>query len=237
VNLFTGITGNQSNGVWTAELASAATGLTDSTFQSAGLAFQTFNFEYRLTDGCAYDSVIGKVKIYPPSSAGADGTLTVCRNQPVDLLFGLGGNVDFGGQWRNPSNAVLPQSQINSSNIPGQYNYSYISGNGVCPNDTANVLLNVLANCNWLSLDEEANANMTIMPNPTTGIVYLKTSGSTETYTYQVLDLEGRLIEEKVNSIVGNTQVEINLTGKEVGVYLIRVFNDNADKVYRIVLQ
>jgi hypothetical protein len=52
-----------------------------------------------------------------------------------------------------------------------------------------------------------------------------------------VLDLEGRLIEEKVNSIVGNTQVEINLTGKEVGVYLIRVFNDNADKVYRIVLQ
>jgi hypothetical protein len=237
VNLFTGITGNQSNGVWTAELASAATGLTDSTFLSAGLAFQTFNFEYRLTDGCAYDSVIGKVKIYPPSSAGADGTLTVCRNQPVDLLFGLGGNVDFGGQWLNPSNAVLPQSQINSSNIPGQYNYSYISGNSVCPNDTANVLLNVLQSCNWLNIDEEAFANMSIMPNPTTGIVYLKTSGSTETYTYQVLDLEGRLIEEKVNSIVGNTQVEINLTGKEVGVYLIRVFNDNADKVYRIVLQ
>lgn len=237
VNLFTGITGNQPNGVWTAELASAGTGLTDSTFQSAGLAYQTFNFEYRLTDGCAYDSVIGKVKIYPPSSAGADGTLTVCRNQPVDLLFGLGGNVDFGGQWYNPSNATLPESQINSSNIPGQYNYSYISGNGVCPNDTANVLLNVLANCNWLNIDEEAIANMSIMPNPTTGIVYLKTSGSKETYTYQVLDLEGRLIEEKVNSIVGNTQVEINLTGKEVGVYLIRVFNENADKVYRIVLQ
>ena len=148
VDLFTSITGNQANGVWTAQLASAATGLSGSTFQSAGLAFQTFNFQYRITDGCAYDSIIGQVKIFPPSSAGSDGTVTVCRNQPVDLLFGLGGNVELGGVWYNPSNVSITESQINASNIPGQYNYVYITGNNVCPDDSSTVLVNVQAGCN-----------------------------------------------------------------------------------------
>jgi hypothetical protein len=237
VDLFTAITGNQANGVWTAQLASAATGLTGSTFQSAGLAFQTFNFQYRLTDGCAYDSIVGQVKIFPPSSAGSDGTVTVCRNQPFNLLAGLEGNADLGGQWYNPNNATLASPSIFSSNIPGQYNYSYVTGNNVCPDDTAGVLVNVLANCNWLGLDETEMSNLSLYPNPTNGLVYISNEGSSVVYNYTILDAQGRVIANANNAIKGAAKTEINLQGKETGIYMIRVFNENSEKVFRVVLQ
>jgi hypothetical protein len=237
VNLFDAITGYQPNGVWTAQLASAATGLTDSTFQTDGLAFQTFNFQYRITDGCAYDSIIGKVKIFAPSSAGSDGTVSVCRNEPFNLFAGLGGNADMGGQWLNPSNAVIATPSIFSSNIPGQYNYTYISGNGVCPNDTATVLVDVDPDCNFLTVDQIALENISLYPNPTNGLVYISNEGSSVVYNYTILDAQGRVIANANNAIKGAAKTEINLQGKETGIYMIRVFNENSEKVFRVVLQ
>jgi hypothetical protein len=237
VDLFTSITGNQANGVWTAQLASAATGLNGSTFQSAGLAFQTFNFQYRLTDGCAYDSIVGQVKIFPPSSAGSDGTVTVCRNQPFNLLSGLEGNADMGGQWYNPSNVAIATPSIFSSNIPGQYNYVYITGNNVCPDDSATVLVNVLSSCNWIGLDETEMSNLSLYPNPTNGLVYISNEGSSVVYNYTILDAQGRVIANANNAIKGAAKTEINLQGKETGIYMIRVFNENSEKVFRVVLQ
>jgi hypothetical protein len=231
VDLFTAITGNQANGVWTAQLASAASGLSGSTFQSAGLAFQTFDFQYRLTDGCAYDSIIGQVKIFPPSSAGTDGTVTVCRNQPVDLLFGLGGNVDLGGQWYNPSNASIAQSQINSSNIPGQYNYVYITGNNVCPNDSATVLVNVQDSCNWLGLEELTGSNVILYPNPTTGILNV-TLSEIETINAVVYNAQGKLILTVNNLKNGST---IDLSSVETGVYMVHLNTEKATMIQRVV--
>jgi hypothetical protein len=212
-------------------LASAATGLSGSTFQSAGLAFQTFNFQYRLTDGCAYDSIIGQVKIFPPSSAGTDGTVSVCRNQPVDLLMGIGGNVDLGGQWYNPSNSAINASQINASNIPGQYNYSYVTGNGVCPNDTAGVLLNVQANCDWLGLDELTGTNVTLYPNPTTGNLNV-TLSDIETVNAVVYNAQGKLILTINNLKNGST---IDLSSVETGVYMVHLNTENTSVMQRVV--
>jgi hypothetical protein len=231
VDLFTAITGNQANGVWTAQLASAASGLNGSTFQSAGLAFQTFNFQYRLTDGCAYDSIVGQVKIFPPSSAGSDGTVSVCRNQPIDLLLGLGGNVDLGGQWYNPSNATIAQSQINSSNIPGQYNYAYITGNNVCPNDTATVLVNVLSTCNWLGLDELSSSSVTLYPNPTSGDLNVQLN-SIETINAVVYDAQGKLILTANNLKNGSS---IDLSSVETGIYMVHLSTENATMIQRVV--
>jgi len=237
VNLFNGITGYQSNGVWTAELASAETGINDSLFNSAGLAYQLFDFEYRLTDGCAYDSIVSQVRIFPPSSAGNDGTITVCRNEPVDLLSGLTGNVDTQGSWYDPSNALMPSSWIDASNIPGQFNYDYITGNGVCPNDTANVLLTVNGSCNYLDIQEMYFNDLTLYPNPTNGIIYISNEGSTESFNYTIMDIDGRIIETETSIINASAITEINLTGKVNGVYLVRIYNTNAEKVYRVVLQ
>ena len=224
-------------GVWTAEVPAAGTGITDSLFNSSGLAYQLFDFEYRVTEGCAYDSIVAQVDIYEPSSAGDDGTITVCRNEPYDLLSGLNGTADLGGTWYNPSNQPLASSAVVSSNIPGQYNFVYIAGNGVCPDDSALVLVNVDASCNYLNVDEMFFATMTVMPNPSNGVFNVANTGSTEVFNFEVTDMEGRIVLAKDAAINGSTTTEINLTGKVTGMYMIRVYNDNAEKTFRVILQ
>lgn len=237
VDLFDGITGNDAGGIWTAEIPAAGTGINGSDFSSAGLAYQVFNFEYRVTEGCAYDSIVSQVEIWAPSSAGTDGTIDVCRNEPFDLLSGLGGNVDMGGTWYNPTNQVMPSSATTASNIPGQFNYNYITGNGVCPDDTALVLVNVSSTCNYLNVEEMYFADMTVYPNPSNGVFNIANEGSAEVFNYEVTDIEGRIIATKEAAINGTSTTEIDLTGKVTGVYMIRVYNDNAEKVFRVVLQ
>jgi subtilisin-like proprotein convertase family protein len=237
VDLFEGITGNDAGGIWTAEIPAAGTGIDGNDFSSAGLAYQVFDFEYRVTEGCAYDSIVSQVEIWAPSSAGDDGTIDVCRNEPFDLLSGLGGNVDMGGTWYNPTNQVMPSSATTASNIPGQFNYNYITGNGVCPNDTALVLVNVSSSCNYLDVEEMFFGDMTVFPNPSIGVFNIANEGSTEIFSYEVTDIEGRIIATKVAAINGTSTTEIDLTGKVTGVYMIRVYNDNAEKVFRVVLQ
>lgn len=237
VNLFDGIAGYDNGGVWTAEIPAAGTGITDSLFNSSGLAYQLFDFEYRVTEGCAYDSIVAQVDIYEPSTAGDDGTITVCRNEPYDLLSGLNGTADLGGTWYNPSNQPLASSAVVSSNIPGQYNFVYIAGNGVCPDDSALVLVNVDASCNYLNVDEMFFATMTVMPNPSNGVFNVANTGSTEVFNFEVTDMEGRIVLSKDAAINGSTTTEINLTGKVTGMYMIRVYNDNAEKTFRVILQ
>ena len=237
VNLFDGIAGYDNGGVWTAEVPAAGTGITDSLWNSTGLAYQLFNFEYRVTEGCAYDSIVTQVDVYEPSTAGDDGTITVCRNEPYDLLSGLNGTADLGGTWYNPSNQPLASSAVVSSNIPGQYNFVYIAGNGVCPDDSALVLVNVDATCNYLNVDEMFFATMTVMPNPSNGVFNIVNTGSTEVFNFEVTDMEGRIVLAKDAAINGSTTTEINLTGKVTGMYMIRVYNANAEKTFRVILQ
>jgi hypothetical protein len=234
VNLYNGITGFDNGGVWSAELPSAGTGISDSLFASAGLAYQIFNFEYRLTDGCAYDSIVSQVQVFGPSSAGNDGTITVCKNEPYDLLSGLSGNVDVGGTWYDPSNNALPDSWLTAGNIPGQFNYDYVTGNGICPNDTSNVLVTVNAGCNYLDFEDLVMNGISVYPNPTNGILFINSQEKINA-DITVKDVNGRLI-----SIENNTELfkpkAINLASFESGIYFIELTYSNQTKTFRVIL-
>jgi hypothetical protein len=232
VDLFTGITGYDMGGIWTEEIATA--NFADPNFPSAGLAYQVFNFEYRVIDGCAFDSIVQQVEIYGPSSAGTDGSIDVCMNQPVDLLSGLGGNVDLGGTWYDPQNNTTA-SAITAASIPGQFNYDYITSNGVCPEDTANVIVNVLATCDYLNIDEMVFGNINMYPNPTNGSVFITNNGSIEVFDFELTDVKGKVIASRTAAINGTETTEVSLENLETGFYLIRVFNDNAEKTFRII--
>jgi hypothetical protein len=234
VNLFNGITGYDNGGVWSAELPSANTGVIDSVFASDGLAYQVFNFEYRLTDGCAYDSIVSQVQVYGPSSAGNDGTITVCKNEPYDLLSGLTGNVDVGGTWYDPSNNALPDSWLTAGNIPGQFNYDYVTGNGICPNDTSNVLVTVDASCNYFGLNDLGFETIQIYPNPTNGIVNISSPEALQA-SITVRDINGRLISSNSEINLIHT-FSIDLSQSESGIYLIEVELQNQIRNYRIIL-
>ena len=235
VDLFDALEGYDSNGSWTQETPTL--GLSGSTFNSSGLAYQVFNFTYTVVNGCAIDTESVQVQIYGPSSAGNDGSLTVCRNQPFDLLSGLTGNADLGGTWYNPSLQPISSSAITASNTPGQFNYLYVAGNGVCPNDTAYVVVNVSSTCNYLDVEELYFGTMTIMPNPSNGVFNINNIGSTELFNFTVTDVDGRVILTKDAAINGTETTVVDLTDKVTGMYMIRVYNDNAEKVFRVIKQ
>jgi hypothetical protein len=234
VDLTTTINNGDLGGVWSSNIPSVNASITGSDFESNGLAYQTFDFQYRVTDGCAYDSIISQVKVYAPSNAGEDGVITACKNEPIDLLAGLNGNADLNGNWYDPSDVALANSQITTSNFPGQYNYDYISGNGVCPDDTANVVVSVLSNCNWLSVGENALEEVSLYPNPSTGVVFIE-STFTGNFDLVVTDINGRTIQTGTNVTAGTNTV--NLKEVERGTYFFKLSTENAEKVFRVVIQ
>jgi len=233
LNLNSVITQGETNGVWSFDVNPNA--VTDSTANLVALPYGTSTFSYIVTTGCTSDTTLATITVVRPSSAGEDGALAVCRNQPFNLLSGLAGSADFGGVWTDPNAAVLAGGNAIANNIPGQYNYRYIANNGVCPADTAKVIVNVLGNCDYLGLEDVAFEAFNMYPNPSSDVVFITNSGSTEVFNYEVLDMNGRVILKANNAINGSTTTELDLRKVETGVYLIRVFNEKAEKTFRVV--
>ncbi len=232
-DLNTIVTKGEDFGTWT--FAQNPGVLNGSIVSVSALPAGTFDFHYIVKTPCATDTTFATLTIFPPSSAGVDGTITACRNEPIYLLSGLSGNVDLGGQWYNPSNNPTNVS-ITTGNIPGSFNYDYIVSNGVCPNDTSNILVTV-GTCDYLDIQELVFGDMNVYPNPTDGLVFISNASSSETFSYELLDVKGQVLSAKVAAINGTTTTEISLDKLEPGVYMIRVYNTEAEKTFRIIKQ
>lgn len=232
VDLYDGITGYDAGGTWYETIPTF--GLSGSTFNTAGVGFITFDFEYVVQNGCLADTSISQVHVFGPSNAGNDGTMTACKSEIINLLSGLSGNVDMGGTWYDPMNQPLPGFMTIASAIPGSFNYDYIASNGVCPDDTANIVVNVL-DC-VAGLNELEISTVGIYPNPTSGILYISNEGSEESFSYELLDIEGRLISRNEFAITPSSVTELDLRGKMTGMYMIRVYNADSEKVFRVLL-
>jgi hypothetical protein len=238
VDLSTQLTGADAGGSWSETIPTA--GFNDPIWSSAGLASQVYSFEYNVVDGCATDSVITNIEVFAPSYAGIDGTLSVCQNEPISLWNGLVGSVgvDFTGVWYDAlTSSALPNADITAEPFPGQYNYQYIAGNGICIDDTSIVTVTVASNCDFLNLQDLSFEGMDLYPNPTTNVFYISNEGSTDVYNYELTDLNGKIITTKEAAITGVETTEVNVEGLETGVYLIRIFNNNAEKTFRVVKQ
>lgn len=206
----------------------------DSLFNPQFVPAGTVSVNY-ITEGCLVDTASAIITIFPPSSAGFDGGITACKNEPIDLYSGLGGTVNFGGSWYNPTHDLMPNSQVITGTFPGQFNYLYITGNGVCPDDTSSIVVTI-TNCNWLSVDENALEEMSLYPNPSTGIVFIESTFTGGTFKLEITDVNGRIVENGDNTILAGTNT-VNLSHVQKGTYFFKLSNENAERVYRVVIQ
>ncbi|SFT79327.1 Por secretion system C-terminal sorting domain-containing protein [Lishizhenia tianjinensis] len=237
VSLFNSIAGYDIEyGNWI-DLANTGQFQSDSLFATTVLASQVYNFEYRVQLGCSYDSVIGQVEIYPPSSAGNDGSINVCKNEPINLYSGLTGNVDLGGTWYDPQDNALTSDIPPAGTIPGQFNYDYVAGNGVCPDDTSLVVVIVNPSCDWLGLVENTIEGISLYPNPTQGIVNLVSEGEHEDFDIHVIDVNGRVVFRASDKLNAGTEMKLDLSDLTSGVYLIQLSNQTSKNTLRIVIE
>lgn len=233
VNLNSVITAGQNNGTWTFPANPGI--VSDSMMNISTLAATSFNALYIVQTACTADTTIATVNVFDASSAGVDGTLEVCNNTSFNLLDGLSGLVDLGGTWYNPSNQAIAGNNTTSSNIPGMYNYDYITGNGVCPDDTANVLVTVIT-CSGAGVDEGIFDALNIYPNPTSDLLNISNEGSTESLGYTITDVNGRIVRKAENAINGNAVTSIKLDECQPGMYYITVRSAKNERMFRFVI-
>jgi hypothetical protein len=219
VNLFTGIANYTLGGEWLA--TSPAVVLQGNTFNSQDYASQTYTFNYQVSDGCAVDQATATVVVYAAPSAGQDGSITVCLNEPFDLLMGLGGNVDLDGTWYNPSNQAIPSNLDTSGTLAGQYNYDYVVTSTICPNDTSNVIVIVDGSCDYTAIVEELNGQWYVYPNPAVNNLTVENNTGLMLNSIEILDMNSKVIRTvKVNSSIYN---EIELNELQTGMYFLKM--------------
>jgi hypothetical protein len=235
VNLFNGIANYDLGGVWTQTIPTL--GLQGNLFITNGLASIPFTFTYTLTDGCANDSSPAQVDVFSPSQAGEDGAFTVCLNEPFNLLQGLGGIVDLGGTWYDPSNVALAGNLDTSSNIPGFFNYDYIAGNGVCPDDTSNVLVTVNGACDFTASLGDLSGAFDMYPNPTNDVLNIVNEMDFTIESIQVLDMQGKVVMNMAKGSFANNAIELSMKALQTGVYMVRLNGTEKTITNRVVKQ
>lgn len=236
VELFDGIAGYDVNGgTWYEQIQTL--NFSGSTFPTAGLAYQTFTFEYEVVDGCAVDSVFQEVQVYGPSQAGSSGNLTVCLNEEFILFDGLTGNIDLGGIWYDPTNNPISGNSYTAGNAPGQFNFDYITGNGVCQDDTATVLITIDPNCDALNATDEIFEELEVYPNPTNGILNIANNSGNEALNFMVYAVNGKVVVNGDKEIAPNGVTQVNLAGLDTGIYFVKVYQATVSKTFRVVVQ
>jgi hypothetical protein len=163
--------------------------------------------------------------------------MTVCRNEPFDLFEGLTGTFNQTGTWYNPSNQALTSSLDTAGNIPGQFNYYYISSSEFCSADTSVVLVNVDGSCTYTSINELEENNISIFPNPSKGTFNLEVNNFTEQKSIEITDIHGREVLSKLNVIQGKGIYQVDLDTQSNGIYFVRVFGKISSKTYKVIKQ
>ncbi|PWH84825.1 GEVED domain-containing protein [Brumimicrobium oceani] len=184
-----------------------------------------------------YDTTLAIINVFGPSSAGTDGTVTVCKNAPIDLFSALSGSVDMGGDWYDFSNTLLNTAQPKAQNIPGQYNFNYVVTNGVCPADTALVEVSVLGDCDWLSIGEEMFAEISVFPNPATSFLTISNPANTSSLKVEMLDMNGRVVLVENKELNNASESTLSIDHLEKGIYTMRIYNNEGQKTFKIVKQ
>jgi hypothetical protein len=185
-----------------------------------------------VSDGCAVDQATSTVVVYAAPSAGEDGSITVCLNEPFVLWNGLTGNIDANGIWYNASNVALPTAQDTSGAIAGQFNYDYIVSSPVCPSDTSNVLVIVDGSCDFTASVAENLMGLSMYPNPTAGLLNIsKTQNGLAALDLQ--DLNGKTLES--HTLEQATTLDLSAYPK--GIYIVKIQLNGLSVIERVAIQ
>ena len=168
------------------------------------------------------------------SNAGLDNTFSACKNEPIDLNQGLDSQASLGGDWYDPFSNPVTGSTTLSYELSGLFNYEYIATSDFCPNDTANIVLEVLA-CDWAGIEENDLEPLNIYPNPTHNVINIQNFTSDEKYDITLLDLNGKILYSSQDIIIESSNYEINVSTIHSGMYLLKIANSSGEKTFRII--
>lgn len=227
------ITINQGGGKWSYP-ANESLITNDVIFNVSSLPDGVHEVYYIVPGACEDDTTTLTIDLFPPSSAGQNGTIEVCQNEPVNLFDGLNGNVDLGGTWFDPSGNAIQGSQPKAPGTAGNFNYDYTVDNGVCPADTQFVEVQV-GDCDWLSIDELDMQNIEVYPNPASELLNINNGSEMENLRVEMFDMNGRLVLSDNQALANTSKASISIAHLEKGVYTLKVKNVDGERTFKII--
>lgn len=233
LNLNEVATKNYNNGAWYFP-ASPIDLYDDSLINIQGLPQDNYRAMYILETGCGIsDTTFADFSIYQLSSAGGDGMIDVCKNQPINLYEGLAGNIDLGGTWVDYQNQVLASSQPIAPSIPGSFNYRYYASNGVCPEDTSLLVINV-GSCDYLGLEEEMMQAVSVYPNPTQNLINIE-APTDLVADVNIIDSKGRVVFTHVRAFDQTAVLSVDMSQFDNGIYFVQLIGEATTQTLRFV--
>lgn len=235
IDLNNGIISNiNSHGTW--EYPSNQTLIVDDSLFNIGMLPQgVYDVLYIVEGLCQADTTVATINVVGLSNAGSDGVVTVCKNEPIDLLSALTSSYDVGGTWYDFSNASLPTAMPIASSVPGQYVYTYIVSNGVCPSDTSEVTVTVDGSCNYLSIENAKLNDLKVSPNPANDVLTVINPSNERSLKVEIIDMNGRIVLVENQALNNATEAILTIDNLENGVYTLRIYNNEGQKTFKIV--
>ena len=175
------------------------------------------------------DTVVGAV-------AGSDTLVEVCMSETVDLNDFISSNGTTGGTWYGTTGTQISNIDHTVSDLPGLFNYLYTTTNQYCPNDSANIVIEVITTCSHAGIEANVLDQLSIYPNPTTNFLTIDNlSNIIDGYTIQLTDLNGKVLIEQANVSSNQESLELNVEQLKAGFYLLSVATSESQKTFRIV--
>ena len=154
---------------------------------------------------CGPASATILVQCVQPPNAGNNGTLTVLSCDTVENLNTTLQGEPNTGIWVSPDNFIIGGFNVNVNialNGPGAYGYVVTGQGGICPPDTAFIVVDTLACVVGIEELDQNVARFQLSPNPANDQVAIEIEllNAGNGYTLEVLDVNGQLVRsEKLN--------------------------------------
>jgi hypothetical protein len=165
------------------------------------------------------DTVTATVLALPPVNLGPDA-VTEC-GVPITLDAGAGYVVYA---W-----STSESTQTISVDTTGDYSVQVTDTNGCNNSDTIHV------DCTVGVTALTAIQNVSVYPNPSSGIINVQFGQAMKTVTVRLLNAEGQIVTE--DRFSGITQRMYDLSASPKGIYLLQVISDEGVSVHRVIVQ
>lgn len=173
---------------------------------------------------CSNSDTVNIVVNSLPTVDFSFATDSVCSSASV---LSLSGGTPAGGIY---SGSGVTGSNFDPAVGVGSYviTYTYTDGNSCVNNDTENILVSPC-----LGMDEMIFGEVSIFPNPTTGLLNIQISNFLENTQLNVFDMLGKTI---MNVQLQNNQSTLQLNGNP-GMYILEIRNGNKFLRRQITIQ
>lgn len=178
-----------------------------------------------LQDMMGCDSLINQVTltIDPLPVVDLGGDTTICDT--VVLVLDAGPGVSY--TW-SPSGNTGQTENVSSA---GTYSVDVTDVNGCVGSGSVVVTVDICS----IGISENETVNMTVYPNPTADFVSLSFDKLSDEISLFMTDINGRIVWSQSNVV--NTQLSVDMTSFESGIYFIHISNGKNSNSVKVVKQ